>query len=148
MSNRLKLWEEKMRLYIMKHCLSMEPMCHCHILRKRQNMPATVSFKSGKAETLSYVTTAVPGSGWDDVAGDAVKVWDLHVQWDRGCHFLHVPCAQCWHVWQDLGLSWCSPAWEMQCFPSYGAYIRTYGFRLNKQPEKLLFSWEIIYSDF
>ena len=47
-SNRLKLREEKFRLYIMKHCLSMEPMCHWHILKKRQSMPATGSFKVEK----------------------------------------------------------------------------------------------------
>lgn len=37
-------------------------------------MPATLCFTSGKAETLSCVATASPGSGWDDVAGDAMKV--------------------------------------------------------------------------
>lgn len=71
-SNRLKLREEKFRLYIMKHSLLLEPMCHWHILRKRQSMPATGSFKSGKAEMLSCVATG-PGSSWE-IAGDGLKV--------------------------------------------------------------------------
>lgn len=116
-SNRLKLREEKFRLYVVKHCLLMEPMCRWHILRKRQSMPATGSFKSGKAEMLSCVATGA-GSSWE-IAGDGMKVWDLHVQRDRGCHFIYVPCAQCWHAQQRLGLLQCSPAWAMQCFPNY-----------------------------
>lgn len=49
----------------MKYCLSMEPMCHWHILRKRQTMPATGSFKSGKAEADPLILA---------VAGDSMMV--------------------------------------------------------------------------
>jgi len=72
MSNRLTLREEKFRLYIMKRCLSMELVCHRHILRKRQIIPANGSFKSGIAKMLSCVATG-PGSSWE-IAGDGMKV--------------------------------------------------------------------------
>lgn len=143
-SNRLKLREEKFRLYIMKHSLLLEPMCHWHILRKRQSMPATGSFKSGKAEMLcSHWSWEQLGDSWWWLEG-------LRPACSVRPRLSFYLCALC------SVLACVAETWVIVVLPSMSnavlsklrAYVGIYGFRFKKQPEKLLTSCEIICFDF